>query len=53
MFHTFSLLTSKIFSSNLIEHHIIKPETPIIPTIATSGEGVGEGLLTLLHMIKK
>ncbi|MGB7969586.1 MAG: GTP-binding protein [Methanobacterium sp.] len=40
-------------SSNLIEHHIIKPETPIIPTIATSGEGVGEGLLTLLHMIKK
>ena len=40
-------------SSNLIEHHIIKPETPIIPTIATSGEGVDEGLLTLLHMIKK
>ena len=38
---------------NIIEHHIIKPETPIIPTIATSGKGIGEGLLTLLHMIKK
>jgi len=37
---------------NIIEHHIIKPETPIIPTIATSGKGIGEGLLTLLHMIK-
>ena len=37
---------------NIIKHHIIKPETPIIPTIATSGKGIGEGLLTLLHMIK-
>ena len=37
---------------NIIEHHIIKPETPIIPTIATSGKGIGECLLTLLHMIK-
>ena len=39
-------------SPNIVEHHIIKPETPIIPTIATSGKGIGEGLLTLLHMIK-
>jgi small GTP-binding protein len=38
--------------SNAIEHHIIKPETPIIPTVATSGRGVGEGLLILLQMIK-
>ena len=29
---------------NIIEHHIIKPETPIIPTIATSVKGIGEGL---------
>jgi uncharacterized protein len=39
-------------STSIIEHHIIKPETPIIPTIATSGKGIGDGLLTLLHMIK-
>ena len=39
-------------STSIIEHHIIKPETPIIPTVATSGKGIGDGLLTLLHMIK-
>jgi uncharacterized protein len=39
-------------SSSVIEHHIIRPETPIIPTIATTGKGVDEGLLTLLKMIK-
>ena len=39
-------------STSIIEHHIIRPETPIIPTVATSGKGVGDGLLTLLHMIK-
>ena len=39
-------------SSCKIEHRTIKPETPIIPTVATSGQGVGEGLLTLLQMIK-
>ena len=39
-------------STSVIEHHIIRPETPIIPTVATSGKGVGDGLLTLLHMIK-
>lgn len=39
-------------NSCAIEHHIIKPETPIIPTVATSGKGVEEGLLTLLQMIK-
>jgi uncharacterized protein len=39
-------------STSIIEHHIIKPETPIIPTVATSGTGIGDGLLTLLHMIK-
>ncbi len=39
-------------SSCEIEHHIIKPETPIIPTVATNGVGVAEGLLTLLHIIK-
>ena len=33
-------------SYDAIEHHTIKPETPIIPTVATSGHGVGEGLLT-------
>ena len=41
-----------INTCSAIEHHIIRPETPIIPTVATSGKGVGEGLLTLLHMIK-
>jgi hypothetical protein len=39
-------------SSNIVEHHIIKPETPIIPTVATNGVGVEEGLLTLIQMIK-
>ncbi len=39
-------------SSCKIEHDTIKPETPIIPTVATSGQGVGDGLLTLLQMIK-
>jgi small GTP-binding protein len=39
-------------SPNIVEHHIIKPGTPIIPTVATSGVGVGEGLLTLIHIIK-
>ena len=39
-------------SSNVVEHHIIKPETPIIPTVATSGVGVDEGLLKLIQMIK-
>ena len=39
-------------STCAIEHSIIKPETPIIPTVATSGEGVEEGLLTLLEMIR-
>jgi uncharacterized protein len=39
-------------SSNAIEHNIIRPETPIIPTVATSGKGVEEGLLTLLNMVK-
>ena len=39
-------------SSSVIEHHTIKPGTPIIPTIATSGQGVGEGLLLLIEMIK-
>jgi len=39
-------------SSSVIEHHTIKPETPIIPTVATSGQGVGEGILLLIHMIK-
>jgi small GTP-binding protein len=38
--------------SCVIEHNTIKSETPIIPTIATSGKGVGEGLLLLLQMIK-
>ena len=39
-------------SKNIIEHHTIKPDTPIIPTVATSGHGVSEGLLTLIKMIK-
>jgi hypothetical protein len=39
-------------SPNIVEHHIIKPETPIIPTVATNGVGVEEGLLTLIQMIK-
>ena len=39
-------------SSRVIEHHTIKPETPIIPTIATSGQGVGEGLRLLIQMIR-
>jgi uncharacterized protein len=38
--------------SCVIDPSIIKSETPIIPTIATSGKGVGEGLLLLLEMIK-
>jgi uncharacterized protein len=39
-------------SSCAIEHHTIKPETPIIPTVATSGQGIGEGLLILIQMIR-
>ncbi len=39
-------------SSRVIEHHTIKPETPIIPTVATSGQGVGEGLMLLIQMIR-
>jgi small GTP-binding protein len=39
-------------SPNIVEHHIIKPETPIIPTVATNGVGVEDGLLTLIQMIK-
>jgi uncharacterized protein len=39
-------------STSIIEHHLIKPETPIIPTVATSGHGVGDGLLTLIEMVK-
>lgn len=35
-----------------IEHPKIKPNTPIIPTVATSGQGVEEGFLTLLKMVK-
>jgi small GTP-binding protein len=35
-----------------IEHHTIKPNTPIIPTVATSGQGVDEGLLILMEMVK-
>jgi uncharacterized protein len=39
-------------SSSVIEHHLIKPETPIIPTVAISGHGVDEGLQKLIQMIK-
>ena len=39
-------------STSAIEHHLIKPDTPIIPTVATSGHGVSEGLLKLLEMVK-
>jgi len=39
-------------STSVIEHHLIKPETPIIPTVATSGHGVGDGLLRLIEMVK-
>jgi uncharacterized protein len=39
-------------STSLIEHHLIKSDTPIIPTVATSGHGVSEGLSTLLKMVK-
>ena len=39
-------------STSAIEHHLIKPETPIIPTVATSGHGVGDGLLRLIEMVK-
>jgi uncharacterized protein len=39
-------------STSLIEHHLIKPDTPIIPTVAISGHGVSEGLSTLLKMVK-
>jgi uncharacterized protein len=35
-----------------IDHHLIKPDTPIIPTVATNGQGVYEGLLTLIKMVK-
>jgi small GTP-binding protein len=39
-------------STSAVEHHLIKPDTPIIPTVATSGHGVSEGLSTLLKMVK-
>jgi len=35
-----------------IKHPTIKTKTPIIPTVATSGHGVDEGLGILLQMIK-
>ncbi len=35
-----------------IEHSSIRPGTPIIPTSATTGKGVSEGLLTLVTMVK-
>jgi uncharacterized protein len=40
-------------NSTEIIHHTIKPNTPIIPTVATSGQGVGDGLLTLIKLIKE
>jgi small GTP-binding protein len=39
-------------STSAVEHHLIKHDTPIIPTVATSGHGVSEGLSTLLKMVK-
>ena len=35
-----------------IEHPKIKPNTPIIPTVAINGQGVEEGFLTLLELVK-
>lgn len=35
-----------------IEHSSIRPGTPIIPTIATTGKGVSEGLVTLVSLVK-
>ena len=40
-------------NTSMIEHHIIKTGTPIIPTVAINGQGVGEGLLKLLEMINR
>lgn len=39
-------------NSCTIEHPKLKPETPIIPTVAINGEGVEQGFLTLLEMVK-
>lgn len=38
-------------NTELIEHHTIREGTPIIPTVAINGQGVGEGLLKLLEMV--
>ncbi|MTK63791.1 MAG: GTP-binding protein [Methanobacterium sp.] len=35
-----------------IEHPQLSPDTPIIPTVAINGQGVEEGFLTLVELIK-
>jgi small GTP-binding protein len=35
-----------------IEHPQLRPDTPIIPTVAINGQGVEEGFLTLVELIK-
>jgi uncharacterized protein len=35
-----------------IEHPQLRPDTPIIPTVAINGQGIEEGFLTLVELIK-
>jgi small GTP-binding protein len=35
-----------------IEHPQLRPDTPIIPTVAINGQGVEEGFLALVELIK-
>ena len=35
-----------------IEHPQLRPDTPIIPTVAINGQGVEQGFLTLVELIK-